>query len=652
MFTEEKAINTIKKLSLEMVLNAQSGHCGSSLDCASILYAIYHEANVCPKAPNFFNRDRIVLSNGHAVPALYSILHLCGFDVSVDDLRDFRKLGSKTPGHPENLTPGVDCSTGALGQGIGYAVGLAVAETMLAKKYNTQTIKLIDHHTFVVCGDGDLMEGVSYESFALAGKWNLNKLIVIYNKNNSTIDGSLENVSNEEVRLRFKAQGFDVIECKNNCEDLIQAIKKAKINKHPTIIISQTLIADSTPYKGKSIAHSHPFTCDDVKKLNAKWGLSAEPFEVDLDVYKHFRFFEKKGQKIYEDWLKTLQKFKTKTPNLYKSLFMFNEKKFIKQINSLSFTDECSSVDASNKMLQVVSKIDDNFVGGCADLAKSTKSYIFNAGIYDKNNRTGKNVMFGVREHAMGCIVNGIVLHGGLRSFASTFLAFSDYAKYPIRLGAMMNLPTLYLLTHDSIGIGEDGPTHQPVEQLESLRLMPNVMVFRPYGCEETKWTYLWYELNTIPTIIALSKNKVSKNNVDYENFCRGAYIIGKEKRKKMDAIIIATGADVEIAVNTKKLLEYKGFSVRVVSMPCRELFEKQDDAYKEKILPSNFLTKVSIEAGVTRCFESLTGRNGASIGVNTFGESGSSAELYDLFGFSALNVANVVQALISKIKK
>ena len=652
MLIQEKCVNTIKKLSLEMVNRAGSGHCGSSLDCASILYSIYSQAKISPNNPDFFNRDRVVLSCGHASAALYSVLHLCGFNILVTDLKDFRKVGSLTPGHPETTTPGVDCTTGALGEGIAYAVGLALAETMLSARFNKPRCKIVDHYTYLVCGDGDLQEGISYESFALAGKWKLNKLITIYNKNDMTIDGGLSFSSNENVKMRFLSQGFDVLECENNVEELNLAIRSAKLNKNPTIIICNTKIAKGTMYQNEAIAHSNPFTEEDIKKLNKKWQLDDEPFKVDLDVYKHFRKIENKGEAEFENWKALLRRYKTEYSKEFKLLFSNNISKIIKHLDVDFKSENLSTLQASHILLQAYAKACDNFVGGCADLAKSTKSYIEKEDFYNQRNPKGRNIAFGVRENAMAGIVSGLCLHGGMRGFASTFLAFSDYMKYGMRLSAMMNIPTLYLLTHDSILLGADGATHQPIEQLESLRLMPNIMVFRPFDATETKFSYMWYASHNVPAVIALSKSIEPINKkLFYEDFERGAYIISREKNRKLNAILIATGSEVELALRTKKLLEYRGYVVRVVSMPCRELFERQEQKFKEKIIPSNFPIKVCIEAGVTRSWESLSGEFGFSVGVNSFGESGEPDELYDLFGLSALNISNIVINLISKNK-
>ena len=652
MSTEEKAISTIKKLALETVCCAKSGHCGSSLDCSSILYAIYHEASISPKNPNFFNRDRIVLSNGHASPALYATLHLFGFEISIDDLKEFRKLGSLTPGHPEIATPGVDCTTGALGQGLANGVGMALCESILSAKYNKPDCKIIDHYTYVVCGDGDLMEGISYESCALAAKWKLNKLIIFYNKNNMTIDGGTSLSTCEDTKNRFLAQGFDVLECKNDLYELIDSIKKAKQNKKPTIIIATTPIAKGTQYQNSKKAHANPFSEKDIIQLNKLWGLSSQPFEVDLDVYKHFKQFERKGEKNYLKWLETLKTYKQKYPKSFKQLFVDNDAKILGSLDINFDSQQLSTIQASHILLQKYAKTNPNFVSCSADLFESTKAFVEHEEFFDSKNKLARNIEFGVREHAMGGIVAGMVLHGGLRASASTFLAFSDYMKYAIRSSAIMDLPVLYLFTHDSIALGEDGQSHQPIEQLESLRLMPNLNVFRPFDANETKFAYMYYATSQTPTVLALSKTVFDAHkHIKQQDVFRGGYVISKEKTKNLNAILVATGSEVGLALRTQKLLEHKGFSVRVVSMPCRELFEKQDTKYKEKVLPTDFPTKVCVEAGVSRCWENLSTNSGVCVGVNTFGESGSSAELYDLFGLSALNIANITVDLINKNK-
>ena len=652
MSTEQKSINTIKKLALEMVCRAQSGHCGSAIDCASILYAIYHEASFSTVAPNYLNRDRVVLSNGHACASLYATLHLLGFDLSIDDLKDFRVLGSFTPGHPELVTSGVDCATGLLGQGIACAVGFALAESMLSAKYNRPGFKIVDHYTYLVCGDGDLMEGISYESFALAGKWKLNKLITIYNKNDITIDGDLQSVSCEDVKQRFLAQGFNVLECDNCAQNLIFAIKQAKQSLKPTIILSHTKIAQGTMYENSTLAHGQCFNSADIARLSKKWGLETEPFKVDLEVYKHFRTLENAGNKKFEKWSELLKKYKSKYHKTFNDLFEEKLNKIEKSLNIKFGQQPQSTVEANHELLQAYASADPNFVGGCADLSKSTLCKIDNKGTYSAKQPDAKNIAFGVRESAMSGILNGLTLHGGLTGFASTFLAFSDYMRAGIKMSAIMNVPLLYILTHDSISVGQDGTTHQPVEQLESLRLMPSIMLFRPADANETKFAYMWFAKNRVPSVLCLSKVKVEPiKSTSFKEFEHGAYILAKERSSSLNAILVATGSEVEIALRAKKLLEHKGYSVRVVSMPCRELFERQDERYKSKILPKDFPTKIVVEAGVTRSWESVSGRFGVCLGVNTFGESGTSAELYDLFGLTAVNIAKTAIELINKNK-
>lgn len=652
MSIEQDSVNTIKKLALEMICRAESGHCGSALDCAPILYAIYREANVATKDQLYLNRDRIVLSNGHACASLYAILHLFNFGLTIDDLKDFRVLGSFTPGHPELVTNGVDCATGLLGQGCANAVGFALAESILRAKYNRPRFKIFDHYTYLVCGDGDLMEGVSFESFALAGKWGLNKLITIYNKNDMTIDGSLNMVSSEDVKQRFVSQGFNVLECDNSVAKLIPAIEQAKTSDKPTIIISHTKIAQGTMYENSPLAHGHCFNSRDVVRLCKLWQLDTEPFKVKLDVYKHFRELENSANKKYDKWCALLKKYKLKYHKAYNDLFSDKQKTILKALNVKFNKLPLSTMTANHQLLQAYAHADTNFVGGCADLAKSTLCKIDLGGQYSVKKQDAKNIAFGVRESAMGGIMNGLVLHGGLKGFVSTFLTFSDYMRPGIRMSAIMNVPLLYIFTHDSISLGKDGTTHQPVEQLESLRIMPSVMVFRPADANETKFGYMWYAKNQVPTILCLSKVEIEPNkHVTYKDFARGAYIYSREKDTTLNAILVATGSEIDVALRAKKLLEYKGYSVRLVSIPCRELFERQDEDYKSTVLPTDFPTKVSVEAGVTRGWDSLTGRFGKSVGVNTFGESGTTAELYDLFGLTAVNIANITIDLINKNK-
>ena len=651
-----KAVNTIRKLALNMVEKAESGHIGIILGASPLLYSVYQVAKVNPNEPNWINRDRVILSSGHGSAMLYATLHLMGYAISIDDMREFRKLGSITPGHPEvNVTPGVDCSTGALGQGFANAVGFAMAEKHLAAKYNKPNMPIIDHYTYVLCGDGDLMEGISYESAVLAGKHQLNKLIVLYDSNKISMDGAFDLTSIEDVHMRFMAMGWNVLEVDNQPSNIINSINQAKSldNTKPTIIICNTIIGQDSQYAGSHKAHGNPLKSQDFANIISTFGINTEPFKCSLDVHKHYFDTAKRGAQEFEHWLSIHNAYAKKHKSLYNDLFGNKTNIATDAISNIKWKEDMLSTrEAGHRVLNQMVKRYPNMFGGCADVSTSTMAYIADDGVFNPENLTARNISFGVREHAMSAICNGIALHGGLNSFASTFLIFSDYMRYSMRMSALMDAPVLYMLTHDSIAVGQDGPTHQPIEQIESLRMIPNLVVFRPADGRETVGAMQWYIQNQKPTVLALSRQKLPQLDTSSNTgTARGGYIISMEPDKELNAIIIASGSEVDIAIRTQKLLHKEGYSVRVVSMPCRELFNIQSQNYKESVLPSYFPSKIVIEAGVSNGWYGLTGKFGEVMGVNTFGESGTQTEVYDLFGLTVTNLHTRIKALIRRNK-
>ena len=587
---------------------------------------------------------------------LYATLHLMGYPITIDDLRDFRRLGSITPGHPETfVTPGVDCSTGALGQGFANAVGFAIAEKHLSAKYNKPNMPLIDHYTYVLCGDGDLMEGVSYESASIAGKHQLNKLIVLYDSNQITLDGTVDTVSIEDIHMRFLAMGWNVLEVDNQPTNIINCINSAKStdNTKPTLIICNTIIGQGSQYAGSNKSHGNPFTNSEIDDIIAQFNLNPDPFKCTLDVHKHFYDTAQRGIEEYNQWVSIHNAYLKKYKTLYNSLFGDKSRVVADAIATTKWKeDTISTREAGHRVLNEVAKRYPNILGGTADLSSSTMAYIKDEGNFLPDNLLARNIAFGVREHAMSAICNGIALHGGIRSFASTFLIFSDYMRYSMRMSALMDIPVLYILTHDSIAVGQDGPTHEPVEQIESLRLIPNMMVFRPADPSETVGAMQYYLEHESPVTLALSRQKLPVlRNSSNVGTTRGGYIISMEPDKELNAIIIASGSEVDIALRTQKLLHKEGYSVRVVSMPCRQLFNKQSENYQESVLPGYFPSKIAIEAGVTNGWYDIVGRFGEVVGVNTFGESGTQSELFDLFGLTVTNLHTRVKALIKRNK-
>ena len=649
---EEKFINTMRKLALDEITNINSGHPGIALGIAPMLFAVYKNAKICPQKSNYFNRDRIILSCGHGSSVLYACLHLFGYDVSLDDLKDFRKLGSLTPGHPEHgVTDGVDVSTGALGQGFATAVGLALAETHIAAKFNKPNLKICDHYTFVLCGDGDLMEGISYEAMNLAGKFRLHKLIALYDSNGITMTDKLNITSDEDTKLRFLSAGWNVLEVEDgeDYKEVENAIKQAKKSKDkPTIIICKTIIGYKSKLEGLSKCHGSPFKPEETAEICQNLGVSTIPFEIDEDVLSYAKKLKNLGLKEAMSFEETEKEYKINYKKDYDILFN-SSKNMLKALENLKFSKDMSTREAGGIILNKLAEKQNNLFGGGADVAKSTMAYINSSENFSHKNKTAQNIPFGVREHAMSAICNGIALHGGLQTFASTFLIFSDYMKYGIRQSALMDLPVWYIFSHDSIFIGEDGPSHQPIEQVESLRLIPNLEVFRPADANEAKEAFISAIKSKKPTAFVLSRQKLplieNKNAADVE---KGGYVISKEKNK-LDAIIIACGSEVSLCLKVQESLFKQKIDVRVVSMPCIERFLHQDKTYQNKVLPKTCRKRIAVDVGACDGWYKFVGFEGKVLGINCFGESGKGEDLASLFGIEEKTVIKEVKSVIKK---
>ena len=607
MNQSELSIATIRSLGIDMINKANSGHPGMVLGSAPALYSLFtKEYKVFPAHSQWINRDRFVLASGHASSLLYSLLHLSGFQVSMDDLKQFRQWGSCTPGHPEvELTDGVDASSGPLGQGIPMAVGMAMAEAFLATRYNKKDYPVIDHYTYVLCGDGDMQEGVTYEASSLAGHLSLGKLIVLYDANNVTLDGPLNYSFSEDVKKRYESMNWQVIcvQDGNDYEAIAKAIKKAKKEVYkPTLIIVNTIIGFGSRNQGTSKVHGAPLGEEDGQYAKRQYGFEYDNFFVPEEVYDDFKknVFNR-GKRAYNKWNKMMDTYKTEYPELYQELFQnindeysFDETAFIKEYQD--GISEATRV-TSEKLINAIAAQNPTFLSGTADLASSTKTIIKNAERFSCENYGGRNLFFGIREFAMVAIMNGMTLHKGIKVAAGGFMVFSDYFKAALRMACLMKLPIILPLSHDSIAVGEDGPTHQPVEQLAMLRSMPNIQVIRAADAYEMcgAWKKA-VETNDCPTALILTRQNVTNfTHATYEDVCHGAYVVSQEK-DNLDGIIIATGSEVELAMQAQKALLEQGKDVRVVSMPSMELFDQQDDSYKEKVLPKHIRKRLAVE--------------------------------------------------------
>lgn len=660
MNIEQKSVNAIRVLAADTVQKANSGHPGMPLGSAAMAYELWaNHLTHNPKNPKWVNRDRFILSAGHASSLLYSLLHLFGYGLTIEDMKNFRQDNSLTPGHPEyGHTVGVEATTGPLGAGMGMAVGMAMAQAHMAATFNTEDYNVIDHYTFVLGGDGCMEEGISSEAFSLAGTLGLSKLIVLYDSNNITIEGNTDLAFTEDVNKRMEAFGFQTltVEDGNNLEEISKAIELAKAEKtKPSFITVKTKIAFGCPAKeGSESSHGSPLGEENVKALRDNLGWEEqEAFVIPQDIYDNFAQKAKKGQEAEDNWNKLFKAYCEKYPEkkaLWDKYFaVIDDEKLLNCDEFWSYEDKPQATRSlSGNMINRLAKIMPNFWGGSADLGPSNKTVIKDGGSFSKNNYLGRNIHYGVREFAMAAIANGITLYGGTKTFVGTFFVFSDYLKPMARLAALMKIPVTYVLTHDSIGVGEDGPTHEPIEQLAMLRAMPNINVFRPADATET--AAAWYSAITsknTPTVLALSRQNLPQIEGSSKETLKGGYIIAESIKAKPDAIIIASGSEVSLAVDAKKELMEKGFDIRVVSMPCMDIFEQQSDEYKEKILPQTVEKRLVVEAGSSICWGKYLGFKGKSVTIDTFGASAPANVLFKKYGFTVENVVNKALSML-----
>lgn len=651
---DERAISAIRALSIAQIEAANSGHPGLPMGASPMAYVLWNKfLKANPNNANWFNRDRFVLSAGHGSSMLYSLLHLSGYDVGIDDLKDFRQLGAKAAGHPERgHIDGVEVTTGPLGQGFAQAVGIAMAEKHLAAMYNKDDAQIIDHYTYVLCGDGDLMEGISYEAMSLAGHLNLSKLIVLYDSNDICLDGATNTTFSEDIKKRAEALNWNYLRVDDgrDLDQIYEAISKAKGNiQGPTIIEVKTIIGYGSTNQGTNKVHGAPIGKEEFIKAKEIYEWTEDDFNIPDDVYDTFKEgIVKTGEEENQKWDDLLDKYQEKYPEDYKNLMAGINRElpenFIDEVKKYSSEDNALATRASNgEIIQDLAKITPNFWGGSADLFSSNKTNIKDTVAFTDKTPEGRNVWYGVREFAMAAIGNGIIAHGGTWHHVSTFFVFTDYLKPAIRLSALSKLPLTYVMTHDSIAVGEDGPTHEPIEQLAMIRSIPDCIMLRPADANETRlaWKYA-LESQEKPVVMALTRQNVG-NLEETENITdinKGAYIIS-DCEKTPDLILIATGSEVELALETKALLKDK--NIRVVSMPSMELFREQDEAYKEEILPKEVKNRVSIEMASTFGWAEWTGTDGLNIGIDTFGLSGKGNEVTEEFGFTAETIVETI---------
>ncbi len=656
---DQLAIDTIRTLSIDAINSANSGHPGLPMGAAPMAYALWSEQlNHNPGNAKWFNRDRFVLSAGHGSALLYSLLHLSGYRVSIDDLKQFRKLNSLTPGHPEyGHTDGVDATTGPLGQGLAMAVGMAMAEAHLASKYNKEGFPVVDHHTYALVGDGCLMEGISYEAMSMAGHMKLGKLIVLYDSNDISLDGDLNLSFGENIQKRAESANWQYlrVEDGNDIARISDAIAAAKQNdSQPTLIEIRTIIGYGSKAAGTNKVHGNPLGKDEAKATKEVYGWHyEEEFTVPEQVKAHFEQLKHKGAAKEEEWNNLLLSYAAQYPSQGKELAqVIDGSVSIAAADILSFdaSKTISTRVASGEAINHYVKIVPSIFGGSADLSHSTMTDIKGEQTFAIDSYSGRNIYFGVREHAMGAAGNGMALHGGVKSFVSTFFVFSDYLRPSIRLAALQKLPVIYVFTHDSIAVGEDGPTHEPVEQLAALRTIPGLTVIRPTDANETAsaWAYA-LEQKEGPVALILSRQNLpiyETTKVNKQEVANGAYIL-TETNNQPDVILIGTGSEVSLAVNAKAELERDNISVRVVAMPSRELFERQSEAYKQGVLPDSVSKRISIEAGISLGWERYTGFGGKVLSIDTFGASGPGGEVMAYFGFTVDNVVRLTKELL-----
>ncbi|KOR78428.1 transketolase [Bacillus sp. FJAT-21352] len=658
------SINTIRTLSIDAIEKANSGHPGMPMGAAPMAYKLWTEyMNHNPKNPDWFNRDRFVLSAGHGSMLLYSLLHLSGYGLSIDDLKSFRQWGSKTPGHPEfGHTAGVDATTGPLGQGIAMAVGMAMAERHLAESYNRDSYNVVDHYTYSICGDGDLMEGVSAEAASLAGHLQLGRLVVLYDSNDISLDGDLSQSFSESVADRFKSYGWQYIRVEdgNDLQEIAKAIEEAKTDEaRPTLIEVKTVIGYGSPNRsGKSAVHGAPLGADELKltKEAYKWTFE-EDFHVPEEVYSHFNeAVVDAGAQKEEAWNELFKNYKEAHPELAQQLELAIKgelpAEWDQEIPVYEEGKTLASRASSGEVLNAIAKKVPSFIGGSADLAGSNNTAIKGETDLLPGNYSGRNIWFGVREFAMGAALNGMALHGGLKVYGGTFFVFSDYLRPAIRMAALMGLPVNYVFTHDSIAVGEDGPTHEPIEQLASLRAMPNLGVIRPADGNETAaaWKVAMESTNK-PTALVLTRQGLptikDTSETAYEGVSKGAYIISASKKEVADALLLATGSEVNLAVEAQKALANEGVDVAVISMPSWDRFETQSKEYKQSVINPAVKKRLAIEVASPFGWDRYAGDEGEILAINHFGASAPGGKIMEEFGFTVENVVARVKEML-----
>ena len=661
---EQLAINTIRTLSIDAIEQANSGHPGITMGAAPMAYVLWTKLmKHNPANPNWFNRDRFILSAGHGSMLLYSLLHLCGYPLTLSDIKQFRQWNSLTPGHPEyGHTPGVDATTGPLGQGIAMAVGMAMAERHLAATYNRPNHEVIDHYTYVLCGDGDLMESISYEAASLAGHLKLGRLIVLYDSNQISLDGETNLTFTENVAQRFEAAGWQYLKVEdgNDLPAIYESIVQAQQEKEkPTLIEIRTVIGYGSPNKaGKSDAHGAPLGAEEVVKVKETYSWPGqEPFYVPEEVRELFSQVKQRGMEEEKAWQEKFAAYEAEYPELAAQL-----KDAIAGRLPEGWADEIpvyttdakaiATRSASGEILNALSRRMPTLFGGSADLASSNKTLLKNGGDFQAANYSGRNIWFGVREHAMGAALNGMMLHGGVRVYGGTFLVFSDYLRPAIRLAALMKLPVIYVFTHDSIAVGEDGPTHEPIEHLPSLRAMPGLYVFRPADANETAAAYRFaLEKADGPVAMILTRQNLpileGTKERAADDFARGAYIL-RDPEEPPKGILLASGSEVALALEAQRQLSAEGYPVRVVSMPSWELFDRQPEQYREEILPSGIKARLAVEMARPLGWEKYVGSEGKVLGIDTFGASAPGERVMEEFGFTVQNVVQQMKELLN----
>lgn len=655
---DQLAVNTIRSLSMDMIQKANSGHPGLPMGAAPMAYVLWNQfLNVNPKTSrSWTNRDRFVLSAGHGSALIYSLLHLSGYDVSMEDIKSFRQFGSKTPGHPEvNHTDGVEATTGPLGQGIANAVGMAIAEAHLAAKYNKPDFNIVDHYTFALNGDGDLMEGVSQEAASLAGHLKLGKLVLLYDSNDISLDGPTSKAFTEDVKGRFEAYGWQhlLVEDGNDLEAIAQAIEEAKAeSEKPTIIEIKTIIGYGAKNQGTSAVHGAPLGDEGIAHAKAAYSYDYPAFTVPEEVSERFAAgLQARGEKAETEWNELFAKYETEYPELaadYKEAFALKPVEV--ELEAHQVGESSASRVTSQAAIQQISEQVSYFWGGSADLSASNNTMVKAETDYQADNYQGRNIWFGVREFAMAAAMNGIALHGGSRVYGGTFFVFSNYLLPAVRMAALQELPTVYVMTHDSVAVGEDGPTHEPIEQLASVRSMPNLNVIRPADGNEVNaaWKRALSETKT-PTMLVLTRQNLpvleGTSELAEEGLNKGAYILS-EAKGDLDGIIIATGSEVKLALDTQAALAEEGTHVRVVSMPSQNLFDAQPAEYKEEVLPSSVTKRLAIEAAASFGWERYTGLNGATLTIDTWGTSAPGNKIFEEYGFTVANALDLYKAL------